>query len=174
MVVIVLLGIVSAMIIPEMKGTFGDALLRSTGRELVGVFSLASTRAISLNLAHRVRLEPDSGRYLIEKRTGRGGSRDQFVPATEVLGGQGELDRRIAIEIRKSADAALEQGEQGPEAAGAAREGPEQGRSLDIEFYPDGTAEAAQVLLQDRDGFRLCLRLNPITARVRILDLGRE
>jgi prepilin-type N-terminal cleavage/methylation domain-containing protein len=34
MVVIVLIGIMTAMIIPEMKGTFEEALLRSTAREL--------------------------------------------------------------------------------------------------------------------------------------------
>src|SRR5271157_5483938 len=41
MVVIVLVGILSAMIIPEMKGSYGDALLRATGRDLVSVFGLA-------------------------------------------------------------------------------------------------------------------------------------
>src|SRR6516162_8771785 len=38
MVVIVLIGILSAMILPNMKGTYGDALLRSTSRELVNAF----------------------------------------------------------------------------------------------------------------------------------------
>ena len=33
MVVIVIIGIMTAMMIPEMKGTFQDALLRSTSRE---------------------------------------------------------------------------------------------------------------------------------------------
>src|SRR5438876_3050066 len=37
MVVIVLLGILAAMIIPEMKGTYQDAMLRSASRELVSV-----------------------------------------------------------------------------------------------------------------------------------------
>ena len=43
MVVIVLVGIMAAAIIPEMKGTYEDALLRSATRELVGVCSIAAS-----------------------------------------------------------------------------------------------------------------------------------
>jgi type II secretion system protein H len=173
MVVIVLIGILSAMIIPEMKGTYGDALLRSTSRDLVSVFSLASSRAISLGQTHRVRLEPDSGRYLVERRLRQSGRQSEFIPAKEMLGGEGALDNRIAVEVRKPADPAAEPGESVPgPGAGTGARAPE--RSLNIEFYPDGTAEAAQVLLRDRDGFRLGLRISPVTARVKIIDLGRE
>ena len=42
MTVLVLIGIMIAMIIPEMKGTFEDALLRSTSRDLVSVCVLIS------------------------------------------------------------------------------------------------------------------------------------
>ncbi len=68
MVVIAIIGIMTAMMIPEMKGTFQDALLRSTSRELINVFDLAYSRAISLNQARRVRLDESSGRYLVEKK----------------------------------------------------------------------------------------------------------
>jgi hypothetical protein len=157
------------MIIPEMKGTYGDALLRSTSRALVSVFSLASSRAISLGQTHRVRLEPESGRYVVERRLRQSGSQSEFIPAKEMPGGEGALDSRIAIEVRKPADPAADQWESG---AGAGAPGPERG--LDIEFYPDGTAQAAEVLLRDRDGFRLCLRVSPVTARVKLIELGRE
>ena len=43
-----------------------------------------------------------------------------------------------------------------------------------IFFYPDGTADASEIVLRDRDGFRLALRINPVTARVRIIELARE
>jgi type II secretion system protein H len=171
MVVIALVGILSAMIIPEMKGTYGDALLRSTSRDLVSVFSLASSRAISLGQTHRVRLEPDAGRYLVERRLRQGGRRSEFVPAKGMLGGEGTLDRRVAVEVRKAADPAAEPWGSGAEAGTG---GSDTERSLDVEFYPDGTAEAAQVLLRDRDGFRLGLRISPVTARVKIVELGRE
>src|SRR6266446_1993484 len=55
MVVLVLLAIMAAVIIPEMKGSFEDALLRSNARKLADVFNLAYSRAVSLNQLHRVR-----------------------------------------------------------------------------------------------------------------------
>ena len=33
---------------------------------------------------------------------------------------------------------------------------------------------AGEILLRDRAGFRLALRINPTTARVRIIELERE
>jgi len=173
MMVIALIGILSAMIIPELKGTYEDALLRSTSRELVSLFSLASSRAVSLNQVHRVRLEPGSGRYFIERRPGARGKRSDFIAAKEVLGGEGQLDTRVAIEVWKSADEAAEELDQGP-AAGSGVGGLARGRSQELEFYPDGTAQAAEVVLRDRQGFRLCLRVNPVTARVHIIELARE
>jgi hypothetical protein len=43
-----------------------------------------------------------------------------------------------------------------------------------IAFYPDGTADGREILLQDREGFRRVLRLNPITASVQIVELERK
>jgi type II secretion system protein H len=173
MMVIALIGILSAMIIPELKGTYEDALLRSTSRELVSLFSLASCRAVSLNQVHRVRLEPGSGRYFIERRLRASGKGSDFIAAKEVLGGEGQLDARIAIQVWKSADEAADQLDQGP-AVGSLVGGLARGRSQELEFYPDGTAQAAEVVLRDRQGFRLCLRVNPVTARVHIIELARE
>jgi hypothetical protein len=42
-----------------------------------------------------------------------------------------------------------------------------------VTFYPDGTADAKELLLRDRDGFSLGLRINPITARVHVVELER-
>ena len=43
-----------------------------------------------------------------------------------------------------------------------------------ISFYPDGTADACEIRLEDREGFRLGLQINPVTARVRVLELERK
>ncbi len=102
-VVVVVIGIISAMIIPEMKGTFDDALLRSTGRELMNVFSLASSRAVSFNQSCRVQLDTQTGRYLVERQV-RDGGREDFVPLKDVSGAEGRLDPRIAVEIRQSGE----------------------------------------------------------------------
>jgi type II secretion system protein H len=173
MVVMVLIGIMTAMILPEMKGTYEDALLRSTSRELVSVCSLASSHAVSGNQAYRLRLDLKTGRYLIERRTSDRGPEGRLVATREVPGGEGELDSRISIEVHHTDDVAPESAEQGstPASVGSAQL---VGRDDGITFYPDGTADASEILLRDRDGFRMALRINPVTARVRIIELARE
>jgi type II secretion system protein H len=173
MVVIVLIGIMTAMIIPEMKGTFEDALLRSTSRELVNVFGVACSHAVSVNQVLQVRLDRKTGHYAIEKRVREGGRGHQFVPARDVPGAEGKLDTRISIEVRRPGEepggAPAEEGLHVAEATPQARESEET-----IAFYPDGTADAREIVLRDRDGFQLALRVNPVTARVHIVELARE
>src|ERR1035441_3662339 len=153
MVVIVLIGIMTAMILPEMKGTYEDALLRSTSRELVSVCSLASSHAVSVNQAHRLRLDLKTGHYSIERRMSNRGAKGRSVAAREVIGGEGELDTRISIEIHKTDDVAPEGAEEGssPASGSSAQLA---GRDDGITFYPDGTADASEILLRDRNGFR--------------------
>jgi Tfp pilus assembly protein FimT len=171
MVVVVLIGIMAAVIIPEMKGTYEDALLRSTGRELVGVLNLAYSQTITVNQRHRVRLDKAGGRYFIERAVREGEQGSGFVPVRDVPGGEGKLDARISIQIRKQgADARTAP----PASSGSTNELRAGTSTESIAFYPDGTAEAGEILLRDRDGFGLALRINPTTARVRIVQLERE
>jgi type II secretion system protein H len=169
MIVVVLIGIMTALVVSEMKGTYEDALLRSTSRELINAFSLAYSRSVSFNEMYRVRLDAGSGRYVVEKRViDRSG--ENFVPLQDVTGSEGTLDKRITIAIRKTG--AMPAEDAGPP-FNASEESPAS-PSTDITFFPDGTAEAGEVLLQDRQGYRLALRINPTTARVRVVELARE
>jgi prepilin-type N-terminal cleavage/methylation domain-containing protein len=165
-VVVILIGILSALIIPEMRGTYEAELLRSTSRDLIDAFHVAYSRAVSFNQLHRFRLDPATHRFMLEKRVWANGLED-FVPVRDVPGAEGQLDERISVRIRVSDSA-----QSTPAGQGTASEnqtaGPEE-----LSFYPDGTTEAAELLLQDRQGFRLLLRVNPTTARVRILELPR-
>jgi Tfp pilus assembly protein FimT len=168
MVVIVLIGIMAAMIVPEMKGSYEDALLRATSRRLVDVFHLAYSRAVSLNQLHRVRFDRITGRYFIE----RAGNGSGFVPARDVPEGEGTLDRRISVEFRKQDEAPPTEVDPG---TSSASEDPEvRTKDAAFAFYADGTADAGEVLLRDRDGFRLALRISPVTARVQIVELERQ
>ncbi len=174
MVVVVLIGIMAAMIIPEMKGTYEDVLLRSASRELVAVCNTASSRAISLNQLLRVHLDKSTGKYAIERKVNDRRIGAGFVPVRDVPGGEGKLDTRISIEIRKPGEE-VNRAEPDQRAVVNAQEVPRnQDRGEAIAFYPDGTADAAEILLQDREGFRLALRINPVTARVRIVELEHK
>jgi prepilin-type N-terminal cleavage/methylation domain-containing protein len=169
MVVLALIGILSALIIPEMKGTFEDSLLRSTSRDLVNVLSIASSRAVSLNQLHRVRLDVKTGQYVIEKRVRETAQGDEFAPI-KISESEGKLDTRISIQIHKMEEPPADS----PTTSEPLR-GLETGQSVDsISFYSDGTADRAQFLLRDRQGFRLLLVINPITSRVKIQQLERE
>src|SRR6266496_3366126 len=120
MVVIVLIGIMAAMIVPEMKGSYEDALLRATSRRLVDVFHLAYSRAVSLNQLHRVRFDRITGHYFIERAAQAAGNGSGFVLARDIPGGEGALDRRIYIEFRKQDGAPSNGADQGM--AGASEE----------------------------------------------------
>ena len=171
MVVIAIIGIMTAMMIPEMKGTFQDALLRSTSRELISVFDLAYSRAVSLNQLRRVRVDEKTGRYLVEKQVIENGQ-ENFVPADDVPGGKGELDSRIKIEFHPPGELSADANSEPANSKPAALENLSSGTA--ISFYPDGTADGGDILLRDREGFRLLLQINPVTARVHVVEMERE
>lgn len=166
MIVVALIAIMSAMIIPEMKGTYEEALLRSTSRDLISAANLATSRAISFNQPYRLRLDRINSEYHVEKRVHDRG-REAFAPLRDLPGSDGKLDSRITIEIAPL--------EEVPAEAVAAPLHPEAATSDEaITFFPDGTADAKEVRLHDRQGFRLALRINPTTSRVRVIELARQ
>lgn len=172
MVVVVLIGLVTAMILPEMKGTFQDMLLRSTARDLISAFSLASSQAVTVNQTHRVRLDQSSGHYFVEKPARKSEQASGFVPVRDMPGAKGNLDRRIQVEIRKPKEGAGEGAEDGSASPPDFPGRPADGDAM--AFYSDGTAEAGEIVLRDGEGFGLALRINPTTARVHVTELQRQ
>ena len=172
MVVIVLISIMTAMILPEMKGTYEDALLRSEARKLADVFSLANSRAITANQLHRVRIDRTTGRFSIQSTGSEAGAVPGASRVSNIRGGEGTIDSRISIEIRKVADAA-DSGDARTRSSPLAAEPRDAGAGVAISFYPDGTADEQELELRDRQGFRLALHINPVTARVRVVERGR-
>src|SRR4051812_7971774 len=98
MIVVVLMGILAAMIVPAMKGSFEDALLKSTARRLVSAFNLAHSGAITQGQLHRVRFDKTNSRYVIERPHREGEPGVGFVPL-DGSAGIGQLDSRISIEL---------------------------------------------------------------------------
>ena len=168
MVVVLLIAVLTALIVPEMKGTFEDALLRSTSRKLLDAFALASSRAITLNQDCRVKLDLAEGRFVVERRVMVAG-RESFVPLKDVDGSEGKLDKRIAIQFTPPEELTA-----GDDSQAAPVEPVASAANADSEnsvaFYSDGTADLAEIQLRDRSGFLLKLRLNPVTARAWIIE----
>jgi len=143
--------------------------LRSTARKLVDALNLASNRAVTINEVNQLRLDRVHNRYYVEQRFHDFQQGRRFVPLHDVPGGAGDLDARITIEIRKADEPSPDSAE-----ARSSDSFPQQSNPDAITFQPDGTVEAAEILLRDRAGFQLALRLNPTTARVRVVELGRN
>ena len=174
MVVVLLIAVLTALIVPEMKGTFEDALLRSTSRKLLDAFALASSRAITLNQDCRVKLDLAEGRFVVERRVMVAG-RESFVPLKDVDGSEGKLDKRIAIQFTPAAELTTGEDSQSTPAAPseplAGSATPDTAESeTSVAFYADGTADLAEIQLRDRSGYLLKLRLNPVTARAWIIE----
>jgi len=172
MMVLLLMAIMTALIIPEMKGTYEEALLRSTCGDLANVFNVACSQAVSRDQLHRVRLDRQTGRYFVERR-GPAARGNEYLPVRDLPGGEGKIDPRITIEIRRSGEATPVASDP---ATSPSSEPDLPAGDLDeaIAFYPDGTADAREILLRDRNGFRLAFRINPITARVQMVELKDE
>ncbi|HTI70980.1 MAG TPA: prepilin-type N-terminal cleavage/methylation domain-containing protein [Candidatus Limnocylindria bacterium] len=172
MVVLAIMGIMTAMIIPEMKGSYEDAMLRSGSRELMNAFTLAYSRAVSLNQTHRVHLNRTSGHYQVEKAGQGMGPGGGYEPVNDFSGASGNIDKRIAVEIRSGGGTGPSPGPGG--ATSPMNATPFSTPTDVVAFYGDGTADGVEVLLRDRQGFHVSLRVNPITARIKVSELERQ
>ena len=173
MVVLTLIAILTAVMIPEMRGTYEDALLKSVSRELVSACNVANGRAIAGNQRCRIRIDRAHGRYVLEKpvKNQRGG--DLYAPIPGIPGSEGKIDPRISIAFRKTGvDPSSASDPEDLSARGDDVMLPV--RDEAITFYPDGTADGLDIKLEDRQGFRLALRINPVTARIRIIEPEKE
>ncbi len=161
MVVIALMAILSAAIVPEMRGSFEDAVLRASARQMIDLCNVANSRAVALGQIHRIRYDRSSRHLIVETHPQRESRSATFRPVRDLQGSSARLDPRINLSIRT-----------GISSPGSVE--PFSGPVPDadtITFYPDGTADPAEMDLSDRGGGRLGLKLNPVTARIQ--KLGR-
>ncbi len=153
-VVLALIAILTAVILPEMRGSLEESVLRSTARSVVAACNSANSRAVASGQAHQLIIDPSAHRYRIEPTPNKARSRPSNDPAPTPE--SNPLDPRIVVEVQLL------------EPPSTANPSPHT-----VEFHPDGTVDAAEFLLRDRSGFAIAIRLNPITARPAIRELGR-
>lgn len=172
-IVLLLIAVMTAVIIPEMKGAFEGELLRATSRTLANGLGLAYSQSISLNQQHRLRVDRESHRYRIERLARHETEGSGFVPARGIPGAEAALDERIRIEFREPGTSLEDEARERAPAIDDRMTGRE--APLDsIAFFPDGRAQGMEIWLRDRTGFGLALKVDPITARVRVVELERE
>ena len=169
MVVVTLIGIVSAVIIPEMRGTYQDALIKSTSRQLMGAIQLAGSRSVSLQRQHRLLIHSGKKQYRIEQK---GGASPGFTGLKDVANSEASFDSRISVEVRRGEEPL---GEEKEVVASALDQPTSQENQVEsIIFYPDGTADERTITVRDKDGFSLVLVINPTTARVEFKEGPKE
>lgn len=162
MVVIALIGVMTAMVTPNARHLLR---CRAPGREP------RSHRDVRPRLESRRQASqpapPRSHRSRVRRVPGwRSGFAGRLTnpssPVREVSGTEGELDSRIAVRVHTGPDAEPESapGENPPPGEESAVNNPDptaQGPARDVRFYPDGTADRAEIVLRDgRDSDSCC------------------
>ena len=174
MIVLILIGIMTAMIVSEMKGSMDDAKLRSASRGLMDAFRVAYSQAVTLNTPHRVRVDVKGGRYVVERKSAGGAERGGFIPVQDAPGGEGRFDPSLTVEVLELDQQESESTEEPLPPEENEEQGPPPLDKDAIFFYADGTADPRRVVMRDKDGFGLALRIQPATARAQIVKLERE
>lgn len=154
MVVLAVIGIVAGAMVAEMGGTFEEALLRETARKIMDACDTANARAVATGRAHILLLDSREGKFVARAK----GSAPEIASS-------GELDTRIAIDVREPAADEEEEAE-----GEIAAERERRTRAEAITFFADGSCEPREFFLKDRTGAELALRLNPITSRIRVME----
>ena len=187
MVVLALIAILSAVLLPEMRGSLAEVQLRSSARKLAEACDVAFSRSVATGRTLRLEWDRTAGKYRVihdpeesRPRTGSGTDVRAEGPV-DFPGASGTIDPRITVDLhRLSAGAGNgigngngSDGRRGGMPTGMDSRVATGAAATAIEFRPDGTADASEFVLQDRAGFRLALRLNPITSRIRISELPR-
>lgn len=183
MVVLALIAILSAVLLPEMRGSLEEVQLRSSARKLTEACDVAFSRSVATGRTLRLEWDRTAGKYRVihdpeesRPRTGAGSGTDTRADGpVDFPGAAGTIDPRITVDLhRLSAGSGNgSDGRRGGAPTGMDSRAATGAAATAIEFRPDGTADASEFVLQDRAGFRLALRLNPITSRIRISELPR-
>ena len=183
MVVLALIAILSAVLLPEMRGSLEEVQLRSSARKLAEACDVAFSRSVATGRTLRLEWDRTAGKFRVihdpeESRPRTGSStEDRADGPIDFPGATGSIDPRITVDLHRlsagSGNGNASDGPRGGAPAGMDSRVATGGAATAIEFRPDGTADASEFVLQDRAGFRLALRLNPITSRIRISELPR-
>jgi len=176
LVVIVILGILAGLALPELGGTVADSRLRAAGRELAAVLHLAYSQAVTTGREHRVTIARDSGRFWIEGRVENGDAIGEFRRIDGISGARGVVEPPLAVSSRAGVGAGGGNvtGEARSDAASrdAATDGPRPAAD-DIPFRADGTSRDVEIVVRDAAGYELVIRVAAATARVRVVGVRK-
>lgn len=174
MVVVVLIGILVAAVAPQMSGAMDDAVFRGTTRKVIQSLAYARSQAVTTGAMTQWRSEPETGLFRIERQERPTPTTVTMVPAGDTRFAQGSFDQRVIVLVEPAPASFLEPTMSRPSGDPFASQepGPSMLEAPDAtipniaRFYPDGSADAVMILIEDRAGFVRRLRVNPLTGTV--------
>lgn len=170
MIVLVIVSIMTVLMIPEMKGSYEEALLRSNARKMSSAFKAAYSRAITTHKLHRVRIDPESSKLMIEERSAE--PETPYIPLKQFDRKTSQLHPNVGIRFHEPLPAfSVDEAGMEQETSRQVSKNVPDGVFL---FHPNGTCEGKDIELRDRMGFGLLIRIDAITCRVRFENLERN
>ena len=176
MAVVLIIGLMMTLVLPNL-GSRRAAGLRDQARDVAGYLELARQRAIVTGKPHRLFLDLEAGGYRVEWYTSD--EEDAWLQPTAGL----DLSGASAIPMSPPNDATLDYRPIPSRFGGFERLGPrfffegvdtpegwlERGDVV-VVFYPDGTTDAAEIVISDDEARKVVLEIRPILDIVRIRD----
>jgi len=164
--VITVISILALMVVPEFTGTHQFVLLRSNARNIISILNLAYSQAVTQGRVHRVCFDQNSHKCWLESKDDKQG----FLPVSSITGSACKIEGKTQIQVHSL-------GDDNTNETFSSNFNPQHDslNSSCIYFQPDGTSERREIVLTGVEGLSLALRINPITSRVKIIDLtGRK
>jgi type II secretion system protein H len=156
MVLVVIMGIVSAMAIPNLSRSLANASLRAAARDLMTATQYARNYAVTHQTQTRLLLDTENNRYMLLARRTDDDGQSQFAQMTLAMTGTRELGRGVKfgeVEIQPS----------------TADEAPSDDGESQVNFDPLGQADAAVIqLVNDRHMWTLYVA--PSTGRLTLTE----
>ena len=100
MIVLVIVSIMTVLMIPEMKGSYEEALLRSNARKMSSAFKTAYSRAITTHKLHRVRIDPENSKLIVEERSSE--METPYIPLKQFDRKTSQLHPNVGIRFHNS------------------------------------------------------------------------
>lgn len=177
MAVVLIIGLMSALILPSLGATSRRDLLRQA-RELASCLELARQRAVMMGVPHRVLIDLEQGGYFVEWYVNEDGAPAPTGPGATIEFGPDDpapvsltppIDETFdfrPLPSRLGGDRWLKEGFffEGVETA----EGWFESGMVAIVFESDGTTDAAQIVISDPDSESVDLDVAPLLETVRI------
>ena len=176
MVVIVIIGVMGALIVPEMSGTFGDSKIKSSARKIIQAAGLAQSRAVSINHEHRLQFDTKNHRFSISRRVVDPNLGETFVPVNEISGSQGTWSDSVELILRDPAvdpeEIPLPTWESDPLSMQSQSTSSEP--ESFISFKADGSTSRKELVLKHPDGHGLVISILPAAGRMSIQPLKED